>query len=127
MNPNRSTALFAVATGAGVFPYRDEISLRRIGGWPIASPARCRPTVIVIDAADFVSVTGDGPRFEISDQATLHMEDTAPTDISTSGTAVAFPAKSMFQTDSLALRMSLPMTWAIRRTGTVAWVAAVTW
>jgi hypothetical protein len=33
----------------------------------------------------------------------------------------------MFQTDSLALRMILPMNWAMRRTGVVAWVTGVTW
>jgi HK97 family phage prohead protease/HK97 family phage major capsid protein len=129
MNPQQvNSAGFAIATGAGVFPFRDEISQGRLGGWPIIQSGTVPAgTVIVIDAADFVSVTGDGPRFEISDQATLHMEDTTPTDISTSGTAVAFPAKSMFQTDMLALRMIMPLTWGIRRTGTVAWVAGVTW
>jgi hypothetical protein len=40
---------------------------------------------------------------------------------------VAFPAKSMFQTDMLALRMIMPLTWAIRRTGTIAWLTGVTW
>jgi hypothetical protein len=82
-----------------------------------------------MDAADYVSVTGDGPRFEISDQATLHLEDTSPTDITTTGTppVAAFPVKSMFQTDSLALRLILPINWTIRRPGTVAWVAGVTW
>lgn len=131
MNPQQvNSASFAIATGAGVFPYRDEISQGRIGGWPIIQSGTVPAgTVIVIDAADFVSVTGDGPRFEISDQATLHFEDTTPTDISTAGTpaVVAYPVKSMFQTDMLALRMIMPMTWAIRRTGTVAWVAGVTW
>jgi HK97 family phage prohead protease/HK97 family phage major capsid protein len=129
MNPQQvNSAGFAIATGAGVFPFRDEISQGRLGGWPIIQSGTVPAgTVIVIDAADFVSVTGDGPRFEISDQATLHMEDTSPTDISTSGTAVAFPAKSMFQTDMLALRMIMPLTWGIRRTGTVSWVAGVTW
>jgi len=129
MNPQQvNSAAFAIATGAGVFPYRDEISQGRLGGWPIIQSGTVPAgTVIVIDAADFVSVTGDGPRFEISDQAVLHMEDSSPTDISTSGTAVAFPAKSMFQTDSLALRLVLPLTWAIRRTGTVAWLTGVTW
>ena len=43
-------------------------------------------TVIVIDAADFVTVGGEAPRFEISDQATLHMEDTTPLAIGTAGT-----------------------------------------
>jgi HK97 family phage prohead protease/HK97 family phage major capsid protein len=131
LNPQQvNSASFAIATGAGVFPYRDEIGQGRLGGWPfIQSGTVPAGTVIVIDAADFVAVTGDGPRFEISDQATLHMEDTSPTDISTTGTpaVVAFPAKSMFQTDMLALRMIMPLTWAIRRTGTIAWLTGVTW
>ena len=38
-------------------------------------------TVIALDATDFVRVGGDVPRFERSDQATLHMEDTAPVKI----------------------------------------------
>jgi HK97 family phage prohead protease len=131
MNPQQVNSIGLVAApGAGVFPFRDEISRGTLGGWPVIDSGTVPlGTVIVVDAADFVSVTGDGPRFEISDQATLHMEDTAPTDISTAGTpaVVAFPAKSMFQTDSLALRLILPINWTIRRTGTVAWMAGVTW
>jgi HK97 family phage prohead protease/HK97 family phage major capsid protein len=131
LNPQQvNSASFAIATGAGVFPYRDEIGQGRLGGWPfIQSGTVPAGTVIVIDAADFVSVTGDGPRFEISDQATLHFEDTTPLDISTSGSpnVVAAPVKSMFQTDMLALRLILPLTWAIRRTGTIAWVTGITW
>lgn len=86
-------------------------------------------TVIVCDAADFVSVTGDGPRFEISDQATLHFDDTTPTDITTAGSpaVAAYPVKNMFQTDMLALRLIMPINWTLRRTGVVAWVAGVTW
>ena len=86
-------------------------------------------TVIAIDAADFVSVGGEGPRFEISDQATLHFEDTAPADIvsgASPGTA-ATPVKSLWQTDSLALRLILPINWTVRRAGVVSWVQGVTW
>lgn len=130
MNPAQANSIGLVAApGAGVFPFRDEIGAGRLGGWPVIVAGTVPAgTVIVVDAADYVSVS-DGPRFEISDQATLHMEDTTPTDISTAGTpaVVAFPAKSMFQTDSLALRLILPINWALRRTGVVAWVAGVTW
>jgi len=113
-----------------VFPFRAEVAAGNLGGWPIIDSGTVPlGTVIAQDAADFVSVTGDGPRFEISDQATLHMEDTTPADIATVGTppVAAAPAKSMFQTDSLALRLILPINWTIRRPGTVAWVAGVTW
>jgi HK97 family phage prohead protease len=131
MNPAQVNSIGLVASpGAGVFPFREEIGTGRLGGWPVIDSGTVPlGTVIVVDAADFVSVTGDGPRFEISDQATLHMEDTAPTDISTSGTpaVVAYPAKSMFQTDSLALRLIMPINWTLRRTGVVSWVAGVTW
>jgi HK97 family phage prohead protease len=131
MNPQQMNSAGLIAMpGAGVFPFRDEIGQNRLGGWPIIDAGTIPlGTVIAIDAGDFVSVQGDAPRFEISDQATLHMEDTAPSDISTTGTpaVVAYPVKSMWQTDMLALRMILPINWAIRRTGTVAWVAGVTW
>jgi HK97 family phage prohead protease/HK97 family phage major capsid protein len=132
MNPQQvNSAGLVAAPGAGVFPFRDEIGRGQLGGWPIIDSGTVPlGTVIAIDAADYVSVTGDGPRFEISDQATLHMEDTAPADIVSgpSGTpAPATPVKSMFQTDSLALRLILPVNWTIRRAGTVAWMAGVTW
>jgi hypothetical protein len=84
--------------------------------------------VIALDAADFFSATGDDPRFDVSDQATLHMEDTTPLAIGTAGAppTVAAPVQSMFQTDTLALRMILPMSWAMRRAVQVE-RTAVTW
>jgi hypothetical protein len=131
LNPQQVNSIGLVAApGAGVFPFRDEISQGQLGGWPvIASGTVPLGTVIALDAADFVAVGGDAPRFEISDQATLVFDDTAPTDIGTSGApaVVGAPAKSMFQTDSLALRLILPTNWCIRRAGVVAWVAGVTW
>jgi hypothetical protein len=77
-----------------------------------------------------MSVAGDDPRFEVSDQATLHFEDTTPLQLVTGAQGsgvVASPSRSMFQTDSLALRMILPMNWAMRRTGVIAWITGVTW
>ena len=64
-----------------------------------------------------------------SDQATLHMEDTTPLAIGTRRRAGhrRGAVRSMFQTDSIALRMIMPMNWAMRRTGLVAWVTGVTW
>jgi hypothetical protein len=131
MNPQQVNSIgLTAAPGAGVFPFRDEISQKRLSGWPVIDSGSVPVgTVIVIDAADFVSVGGEAPRFEISDQATLHMEDTTPLDIGTPGSpaTVAAPVKSMFQTNSYALRLLLPINWTVRRTGVVAWAAGVTW
>jgi hypothetical protein len=131
MNPQQVNSIGLVAApGAGVFPFREEIGAGRLGGWPVIDSGTVPlGTVIAIDAADFVAVGGEAPRFEISDQATLHMEDTSPTDITTTGAppVAAFPVKSMFQTDSLALRLILPTNWTIRRAGVVSWTQSVTW
>jgi hypothetical protein len=113
----------------GIFPFKDEIAAGRLAGIPIIdSSTVTAKTVILIDAADFVVVGGEGPRMELSDQATLHMEDTAPLDlVSGSPGTVASPQRSLFQTDSIALRMVLPLNWVQRRAGTVAWTQNVTW
>jgi hypothetical protein len=96
---------------------------------PIIDSATVPPkTLILTDAADFVPMQGDNMRFEISDQATLHMEDTTPQDlVSGSPGTVASPQRSLFQTDSLALRMVFPLNWSFRRTGMVAWTQNITW
>jgi hypothetical protein len=84
--------------------------------------------LIMVDAADFVAVSAQ-PEFEASEHATLHMEDTTPLNIGTAGApaTVAAPAQSMFQTASVALRMLLPVTWAMRRTGMVQWMTGANW
>jgi hypothetical protein len=56
------------------------------------------------------------------------MEDSAPLDlVAGSPGTVASPQRSLFQTDSIALRMVAPLNWAIRRAGVVSWTQAVTW
>jgi hypothetical protein len=57
-----------------------------------------------VDAADFIIIEGGAPRFDVSDQATLHLEDTTPLAIGTAGApaTVAAPVRSLFQTDSMA-------------------------
>jgi HK97 family phage prohead protease/HK97 family phage major capsid protein len=125
MNPQQvMSAGLTPAPGVGAFPFQDQINNGNLQGWPIIDSGTVPlGTVIALDAADFTSVGGDAPRFEISDQATLHMEDTTPADVGGSVT----PVKSMWQTDSLALRLILPVNWTIRRPGVVAWVQGVTW
>jgi HK97 family phage prohead protease/HK97 family phage major capsid protein len=84
--------------------------------------------VYMIDAADFVSVSG-APEFEVSEEATLHMEDTTPLNIGTAGSpnTVAAPVQSMFQTSQIAIRMLANVTWAMRRAGMVQFMTGVNW
>lgn len=130
MNPVQALSISLTQNGAGDFPFAADLRNGTLLGYPVAQSATVpNGTVALVDAADFFTATGDEPRFEVSDQAVLHMEDTAPTQLSSTGTpnVVAAPIRSMFQTDSLALRMIMDLNWAMRRTGMVAFVASVTW
>jgi hypothetical protein len=60
------------------------------------------------------------PVIESASAGTLHMEDTTPLDI-VSGGVSASPVKSMFQTESWAIKMRWPVTWAARDPRAVAW------
>jgi HK97 family phage prohead protease/HK97 family phage major capsid protein len=131
MNPQQiMSAGLTAAPGVGAFPFKDEINQGRLMGWSIIDSGTVPlGRVIAMDAADFVAVGGEAPRFELSDQATLHFEDTTPADIvsgAAPGTA-ATPVKSLWQTDSIGLRLILPTNWTIRRPGVVSWVDGVTW
>jgi HK97 family phage prohead protease/HK97 family phage major capsid protein len=131
MNPgNVLSAAMASAVNTGIFPFRDEVRAGTLGTVPFIESVNVPfGTMIIIDAADFVVVGGEAPRLEISDQATLHMEDTAPLDLVGPGSpgVVAAPQRSLFQTDSLALRMVMPLNWVQRRAGTIAWTQNTTW
>ena len=129
MNPAEMLSA-SLANTNGLFPWKDEIGRGTLNNIPIIDSSTVPvKTVILMDAADFVSVGGEGPRFELSDQATLHMEDTSPLELVGTGSpgTVASPQRSLFQTDSIALRMVMPLNWTQRRPGTIAALANVTW
>ena len=131
MNPTQvlSISLTQAPSVVGMFPFAAEVQAGNLRGYPIIELSTVPAgTVIALDAADFVSVGGEAPRFEISDQATIHEEDTTPLAIvaGSPGTA-ASPVRSLWQTDSLALRMIVNMNWALRRTGMVVFTTGVTW
>lgn len=103
--------------------------LTEAGITPIGSTNIPAGRLILIDAADFATAADDQPEFDVSEQAVIHAEDTSPAQISTAGSpnVVAAPVVSMFQTASIALRMLMDITWAMRRTGMVQWIDGADW
>ena len=118
------------AAAAPLWPLAAMIEQGRLGKAALVESATVPPGMaVMVDAADFTTAGAEGPRMEISDQATLHLEDTTPEDIVSgpSGTpVVATPVKSMWQTDSLALRLIMRMNWILRRP-VVSWMTGVAW
>jgi hypothetical protein len=94
----------------------------------IEAAALTAKTVIALDCGDFVSGEGDTPRFDLSEQSTLH-EDDAPAAIGVPGSpnVVSAPSRSLFQTDTIALRFIQFVVWLLARPQRIAAVVAVTW
>jgi Phage capsid family len=95
--------------------------------WPIlVSSALAARTVIMIALNALVSSVNGPPEIEATSQA-AYVPDTAPTDIVSSPGVVASSVISVFQTDRVALKLRWPITWALRDTRGLAWMAAVNW
>jgi hypothetical protein len=90
-------------------------------------------TVIAVEASSFVSAFSSVPEFSVDQHPTFHMEDTSPQDITGGTPSPAVPVRSMFQTDSIGLRMILRASWGMRSAPTdatkvaVSYVTGATW
>ena len=73
--------------------------------------------VLAIAPAALVAAFSPNPETETSKAATLVMEDTAPGAAGTMG-----PERSVWQTDSIALKMRWPVSWALRDPRGFAWM-----
>jgi hypothetical protein len=72
--------------------------------------------LLAIAPAALVAALDPAPDIETSNAGTLHM-DTAPTAVGS-----AAPTRSLFQTNSVALKVQWPITWALRDPRGVAWL-----
>jgi HK97 family phage prohead protease/HK97 family phage major capsid protein len=83
--------------------------------------------LVAVRASDFAGAGGN-PDFDVSEQATIHMEDTTPLEIvSGTGPTTADPVRSLWQTASVGVRMLMDVSWTMRRTGMVQWIDTTTW
>jgi hypothetical protein len=84
-----------------------------------AVPAK---TLIAIAPAALCSASDPAPRLEAARDVALHMEDTSPQQLTGGSPSPAVPIKSMYQLDSVAIRLTMFVSWAMRATGAVAYV-----
>jgi len=83
--------------------------------------------LVAVRASDFAGAGGD-PDFDVSEQATIHMEDSAPLEIvSGTGPTTADPVRSLWQTASVGVRMLMDVSWTMRRDGMVRWIDGTSW
>jgi hypothetical protein len=84
--------------------------------------------ILCIASNCLISAISPEPKFELSTEATVVM-DTAPAVLGAVGTPpiVGAPARSLFQTDMISLRMSFEMSWGLRSTTGLQFISAANW
>jgi hypothetical protein len=92
----------------------------------LASAALPNGTVLAIEASSLIAGISPIPEFSISSAYVMHEEDTTMRQIGQDATATS-PARSGFQTRTLALRMITRISWLMRAVGHVQRVTSVTW
>ncbi len=126
MNPSQGLALSMMPGGDGRMdnwfaPIAQRVSIIESGNVPAGR-------LIAIRTSDLATAMGDAPEFDISEQATLHLEDTTPLEIvSGTGPTTADPVRSLFQTATIGVRMLMDVSWSMRRAGMVRWVDGTSW
>jgi HK97 family phage major capsid protein/HK97 family phage prohead protease len=83
--------------------------------------------LIAIRNSDFCTALGDAPEFDVSEQATVHMEDTTPLEIVAGTPTTADPVRSFYQTATIGVRMLMDVSWLMRRSGMVQWINGTSW
>jgi len=123
MNPKISRHLRRKTNALGQYPLKDGL----VDGFTIVTSTNVPDDVVfLIDDRAMSFGTDFAPQFEVSTQATVVMAN--PAEPIGNGSAVtALPVRSMFQTDTTALRFKLGMDWSISRLGGVQVITGVAW
>jgi hypothetical protein len=80
--------------------------------------------LLAVACPGVVAALDPEPQIETATAGALHMQDT-PAPLASGGTMAA-PARSLYQTDSIAVKVRWPVTWALRDPRAVAWLTP-TW
>ncbi|PYG31736.1 hypothetical protein [Pelagimonas varians] len=134
-----------VTSGTGISPFKDDLEKGMLAGIPTIVVDTAPVDMVIALDADALVMGVDVPEIDFSKAATLVMvndDGVAPTmaetgaiteagsvDVSDAADVTGGPAKvqSMFQTNSIALRYIVPVSWSVIKGGTVAAISGVSW
>jgi hypothetical protein len=94
--------------------------------WPVFASASLPDKTVVGLVPEAVATVVEPPRIEAGNQMVVHRE-TQPGEIVDIGGVSASPVGSVYQTDSVGLRLVQPVTWGLRSPSAVAWIENVAW
>jgi hypothetical protein len=84
--------------------------------------------LVAVATNGIASAVDPVPRFDVSNQGTLVLDDAAtPGQLVVGASTASGPARSLFQADSVALRMVYECSWARRSDTAVSWLEDLIW
>lgn len=93
----------------------------------LTSASLATGTVIAVALPVLVAAIQSAPQIDAGREVAMHMSTTPADIVSGSPGVVASPVISTYQTDSVALRLRWPITWARRDARGAAWMSSVNW
>jgi hypothetical protein len=87
----------------------------------LSCPTLANGTVAAVAANGLVSIADSVPEFTVSTETSLHMDSSAQ------AIGTAAPAKTMFQTQCVAVRLKMRSTWLVRDPRAIAIITGVAW
>lgn len=124
IRPDAIAAAIALV-GASDYPVITALTTERIGRVQIV-PAANLPaidTVALVDAEGLL-VAGEGLQIDLSTNAVIHADDTAP---AADPLTQASGGVSLYQRDMVAIAVKLGIGWRSKRTAQVQWISGATW
>ena len=83
--------------------------------------------IIAADPRSIIHGIDQAPEIDVSREAVIHMSDDPNEIVSATGPTVADPVRSLWQTDSVGVRIIAEVAFAKRRAGAVAYMDEVLW
>lgn len=131
MNPARWYGVKLAVTGAGTPAFPETVN-NQLMGIPVVTSTHVSGSVVyLIDAAE-IAFAGGAPRFMGTEVATIHEEGAQANvkpivDGSTAPGVTANPVRSLYQTNSSALRALWEVDWTVMRPGAVQTITGAGW
>lgn len=95
--------------------------------FPVLMSSSLSPGTVIAVATNALATAMSPPVIDASRDSAIHMADPAQAELVDIGGVLATPYQSIWQIDGVALRLRMPVAWALRSPTALAWMSDVTW